>query len=82
VTVAAVIGYCIVPRTGKGLRERLYTMRAGHGRPLAPFLRREIDRMCATTTSSPNRSKMLSLTERKHLRTTADAFRRPQTFGA
>ncbi len=32
-------------RVGKGLRERLDTMRTGDGRPLAPFLRREIERM-------------------------------------
>jgi transposase len=29
----------------KGLRERLDTMRTGDGRPLAPFLRRDIERM-------------------------------------
>ena len=32
-------------RIGKGLRERLDTMRTGDGRPLAPFLRRDIERM-------------------------------------
>ena len=32
-------------RIGKGLRERLGTMRTGDGRPLAPFLRRDIERM-------------------------------------
>lgn len=30
---------------GKGLRERLDTMTTGDGRPLAPFLRRDIERM-------------------------------------
>ena len=32
-------------RIGKGLRERLDTIRTGDGRPLAPFLRRDIERM-------------------------------------
>lgn len=32
-------------RMGKGLRERLDTLRTGDGRPLAPFLRRDIERM-------------------------------------
>jgi transposase len=32
-------------RIGKGLRERLDTMRTGDGRLLAPFLRRDIERM-------------------------------------
>jgi transposase len=32
-------------RIGKGLRERLDTMRTGDGRPLGPFLRRDIERM-------------------------------------
>lgn len=32
-------------RIGKGLHERLDTMRTGDGRPLAPFLRRDIERM-------------------------------------
>jgi transposase len=32
-------------RIGKGLRERLDTMTTGDGRPLAPFLRRDIERM-------------------------------------
>jgi transposase len=32
-------------RIGKGLRVRLDTMRTGDGRPLAPFLRRDIERM-------------------------------------
>jgi transposase len=32
---------------GKGLRERLDTMTTGDGRPLAPFLRRDIERMLA-----------------------------------
>lgn len=32
-------------RIGKGLRERLNTMRTGDGRSLAPFLRRDIERM-------------------------------------
>ena len=32
-------------RIGKGLRERLETMKTGDGRPLAPFLRRDIERM-------------------------------------
>ena len=32
-------------RIGKGLRERLDTMRTGDGRPPAPFIRRDIERM-------------------------------------
>ena len=32
-------------RIGKGLRERLDILRTGDGRPLAPFLRRDIERM-------------------------------------
>jgi transposase len=32
-------------RIGRGLRERLDTMRTGDGRPLPPFLRRDIERM-------------------------------------
>jgi len=32
-------------RIGKGLRERLDAIRTGDGRPLAPFLRRDIERM-------------------------------------
>jgi transposase len=32
-------------RIGKGLRERLNAMTTGDGRPLAPFLRRDIERM-------------------------------------
>jgi len=32
-------------RIGKGLRERLEAMKTGDGRPLAPFLRRDIERM-------------------------------------
>jgi len=32
-------------RIGKGLRERLDMLRTGDGRPLAPFLRRDIERM-------------------------------------
>jgi transposase len=32
-------------RIGKGLRQRLDTLRTGDGRPLAPFLRRDIERM-------------------------------------
>ena len=32
-------------RIGKGLRERLDTLRTGDGRLLAPFLRRDIERM-------------------------------------
>jgi transposase len=32
-------------RIGRGLRERLDTMRTGDGRPLGPFLRRDIERM-------------------------------------
>ena len=32
-------------RIGKGLRERLDTLKTGDGRPLAPFLRRDIERM-------------------------------------
>ena len=32
-------------RIGKGLRERLDSLRTGDGRPLAPFLRRDIERM-------------------------------------
>jgi transposase len=32
-------------RIGRGLRERLDTMTTGDGRPLAPFLRRDIERM-------------------------------------
>jgi transposase len=32
-------------RIGQGLRGRLDTMRTGDGRPLAPFLRRDVERM-------------------------------------
>ena len=32
-------------RIGKGLRQRLDTLRTGDGRPLAPYLRRDIERM-------------------------------------
>jgi transposase len=32
-------------RIGRGLRERLETLRTGEGRPLPPFLRRDVERM-------------------------------------
>jgi len=60
-------------RIGKGLRDRLDTIRTGDGRPLAPFLRRDIERMCQ------RRSKNASAGRSKN--TSAMLARRPRNWG-
>ena len=67
-------------RIGKGLRERLDTIRTGDGRPLAPFLRRDIERMLCHYDFVSQQIEEFSPTERMHSLTRADAFRMQKKF--
>ena len=62
-------------RIGKGLRERLDTMRTGDGRPLAPFLRRDIERMLCHYDFVSSRSKKFVADRKEALADKAEAFR-------